>query len=200
MKTSRKLCKLIFQLNNLCESYLWKYSVTLFCFRSKYDTKKMHVEVRPEDVSAGGNVWKQQEPPLKAEDKMEVDMDPVLVEVRSEEPEQDWDDVYHKQSEELLQYLAPLMGDYKADAVVRIFYTEPEKDEDEVQTENEQKISEDKAARVYLQPEEDKDDLYHKDVEQLLFQSDPKAAAPIDVASPRKHSKAEEDLDDLYHQ
>lgn len=189
---------------------------TVFYFRSKYDTKKMHVGVEPKDVSPGGNVWKvvvaeQYEPPLKAEeDKKEVDMDPVVAEVNSEEPEQDWDDVYHKHSKELLQYLAPLRADYKADAVLRIFYSEPEKDEDEVyhrdnqysevQTESEQKIGEHKAARVYLQSEEDKDDLYHKDVGQLLFRNDPKAAAPIDAPSQRKHSEPEEDLDDLYHQ
>lgn len=177
----------------------------------------MHVGVVPKDANAGGNVWKgmvaeqYHEPPLKAKgDKEEVDMDPVLVEVDSEEPEQDWDDVYHKHSKELLRYLAPLRGDYKAGAVVRIFYSEPEKDEDEVyhrdnqysevQTESEQKLEEDKAARVYLQPEEDKDDLYHKDVKQLRFQSDPKGAAPLDVSPQRKHSKPEEDLDDLYHQ
>lgn len=174
----------------------------------------MHVGVVPKDANAGGNVWKgmvADEPPLKAKgDKEEVDSDPVLVEVDSEEPEQDWDDVYHKHSKELLRYLAPLRGDYKAGAVVRIFYSEPEKDEDEVyhrdnqysevQTESEQKLEEDKAARVYLQPEEDKDDLYHKDVKQLRFQSDPKGAAPLDVSPQRKHSKPEEDLDDLYHQ
>lgn len=189
---------------------------TVFYFRSEYDTKKMHVGVERKDVNPGGNMWKgmvaeQYEPPLKAEeDKEEVDMDPVLGEVNSKEPEQDWDDVYHKHTKELLQYLAPLRADYKADEAVRIFYSEPEKDEDEVyqsdnqysevQTESEQKIGEDKAARVHLQPEEDKDDLYHKDVEQLLVQSDPKAAAaPIDVPFQRRHSKPEVDLDDLYH-
>lgn len=167
------------------------------------------------NISPGGNVWKdivaeQYVPPLKAEeDKEEVDMDAVLGEVNSEEPEQDWDDVYRKHSKGLLQYLAPLRADYNADELVRIFYSEPEKDEDEVyhrdnhysevQTESEQEIGEDKAARVYLQPEEDKDDLYHKDVEQLLFQIDPIAAAPIDVPSQRKHSKPEEDRDHLYH-
>lgn len=193
-----------------------RYNHTVFYFRSKYDTKKMHVGVETKVVSAGGNVWKammaeQYEPPLKAEgDKQEVDMDPVLGEVDSEEPEQDWDDIYHKRSEELLRFLAPLRTDYKADAVVRIFYSEPEKDEDEVyhrdnqysevQTESEQKLEEDKAARAYLQPEEDRDDLYHKDVQQLRFQSDPKGAAPIDVPSQRKHNKPEEDLDHLYHQ
>lgn len=180
----------------------------MFYFRSKYDAKKMHVGVEPKDFGPGGKVWKgtleeQHEAPLK-----EVDMDPVVGEVNSEEPEQDWDDVYHRHSKEPHQHLAPLRADYEADAAVPIVYSEPEKDDDEVyhrdnhysevQTESEQKIGEDKAARVYLQPEEDKDDLYHKVIEQLLFQSDP--AAPIGVPSQRKHSEPEEDLDDLYHQ
>lgn len=191
---------------------------TLFYFRSKYDTKKMHVGVEVKHVSAGGTMWKgmvaeQYEPPLKAEDEEEeevVDMEPGLGEANSGEPEQDWDDVYHKHREELLQYLAPLRADYQADAAVRIFYSEPEKDEDEVyhrdnqysgvQTESDQEIGEDKAARVHLQPEEDKDDLYHRGVEHLLFHSDPKDAAPVDVPSQRKHSKPEEDRDDLHHQ
>lgn len=167
------------------------------------------------DVSPGGSVWKdivaeQYVPPLKAEeDQEEVDVGAVLGEVNSEEPKQGWDDVYRKHSKELLQYLAPLRADYKADELVRIFYSEPEKDEDEVyhrdhhssevQTGSEQETGEDKAARVYLQPEEDKDGLYHKDVKQLLFQIDPIAAAPIDVPSQRKHSKPEEDRDHLYH-
>lgn len=191
---------------------------TALYFRSKHDTKKLHVrvELRPQDMNQGVNMWKsvvaeQNGPPLTAEeDREEVDMDPVFSRVQSQEPEQDWDEVYHKHSEELLQYLTPLGADSKSDAEVRVAYSEPEKDEDdmyhgdnqysEVQTESEQKIKEDSAVRLYLQPEEDKDDLYHKHVEQLLFQSEPKAAAPIDVPSQRKHSEAEEDLDDLYHQ
>lgn len=176
-------------------------------FRSKHDAEKLHVrvELRPQDMNQGVNVWRS----LVAEDKEEVDMDPVFSRVQSQEPEQDWDEVYHKHSEELLQYLTPLEADSKSDAEVRVAYSEPEKDEDdvyhrdnqysEVQAESEQKIKEDSAVRVYLQPEEDKDDLYHKDV-QFLFQSDPKAAAPIDEPFQRKHSEPEEDLDDLYHQ
>lgn len=167
------------------------------------------------DISPGGKVWKdivaeKDVPPLKAEeDKEEVDMDAVLGEVDSEEPEQDWDDVSRKHRKELLQYLAPLRADYKADELVRIFYSEPKKDEDEVyhrddhdsevQTESEQEVGEDMAARLYLQPEEDKDHLYHRDVKQLLYQIEPIAAAPVDAPSQRKHSKPEEDRDHLYH-
>lgn len=154
--------------------------LTALYFRSKHDAEKLHVrvELRPQDMNQGVNVWKsvvaeQNGPPLTAEeDREEVDMDPVFSRVQSQEPELDWDQVYHKHSEELLQYLTPLGADSKSDAEVRVAYSEPEKDED---------------------------DLYHKDV-QFLFQSDPKAAAPIDEPSQRKHSEPEEDLDDLYHQ
>lgn len=182
------------------------FMIFIFIFRSKYDAK---------GVGPDGNAWKsveaeQYKPPLKAEeDKQKVDVDPVWSEVDSKEPEQDWDEVYHKHRQELLQYLAPLSADYSADAVVRSIYSEPQKGADEVyhgekqysdvQTESEQKVGEDEAARVYLQPEEDKDALYHKDVQQLILQRAPKAAAPIDVPSPRRYSEPEEDLDDLYH-
>lgn len=173
------------------------------------------MELRPQDMNQGVNVWKsvvaeQNGPPLTAEeDKKEVDMDPVFSWVQSQEPEQDWDEVYHKHSEELLQHRTPLGADSTSDAELPVAYSEPEKDGDdvyhgdnqysEVQTDNEQKTKEDSRVRVYLQPEEDKDDLYHKDV-QFLFQNDPKAAAPIDDPSQSKHSEPEEDLDDLYHQ
>lgn len=90
--------------------------------------------------------------------------------------------------------------DYRVNPEVRALYSEPEKDEDDVyhgdnqysavQTDSEQKASEDSAVRLYLEPEEDEDDLYHKDV-QLHFQSDPWAAAPVDVPFQRKHSEPE---------
>lgn len=196
--------------------FMERFTQTVLYFSLKYDAEKMHVrvEVRPKDINRGANVWKsmeQYEPPLKAEEgRKEVDLVPVFREVNSEEPELDWDEVYHKDNEELLQHLAPQRDNSKANAQVHVAYSEPEKDEDEVyhgdnqysevQTESEQKIREDSAVRVYLQPEEDKDDIYHKDADQLPFQSAPKAAASIDVPSQRKYSEPEEDLDDLYHQ
>lgn len=170
-------------------------------FRSKHDTKnKVHVGVEPKDTDAGVKMWKsmgpeQHETPPKAAAPLQ--------------PEQDWDEIYHKDIEKLIPFLAPLMAGNKANTEARVVYSEPEKDEDEVyhresqyseiQTESEQKMREDSAVRVYLQPEVDMDDLYHKDVGQL-FQSDPKAAAPIGLPARRKHSEPEEDLDDLYHQ
>lgn len=185
---------------------------TALYFRSKLDAKKLHVrvELRPQDMNRGVHVWRSVEaeqngPPLTAEeDREEVDVDPVFSQVQSLEPEQDWDQVYHKHSEELLQYLTPLGADSKSDAEVRVAYSEPEKDEDDVYRRDNkysevQKESERRKKKTAQSPEEDKDDLYHKDV-QFLYQSDPKAAAPIDKASQRKHSEPEEDLDDLYHQ
>lgn len=49
------------------------------------------------------------------------------------------------------------------------------------------------------EPELDWDEVYHRDVKQLPFQSAPKASASIDVPSQWKYSEPEEDLDDLYH-
>lgn len=58
------------------------------------------------------------------------DIDPGFSQLASDEPEQDWDEVYHKAREELDVYLSPLVAGYKAGAEVRVAHSEPEKDED----------------------------------------------------------------------
>lgn len=99
---------------------------------------QVRVELRPQEINGGLNVWKsvvaeQNGPALTAEEDREgVDMDTVFSGVKSEEPEQDWDEVYHKHSEELLQYLTPLGADSKSDADIRVAYSEPEEDKDDV--------------------------------------------------------------------
>ncbi|TNN58321.1 hypothetical protein EYF80_031443 [Liparis tanakae] len=60
----------------------------------------------------------------------EDDVDPGFRKPAYEEPEQDWDEVYHKAREELDVYLAPLVAGYEAGAEVRVAHSEPEKDED----------------------------------------------------------------------
>ncbi|XP_068424096.1 uncharacterized protein si:ch211-217g15.3 [Clinocottus analis] len=117
-------------------------------------------------------VKKHQEP---EEDRDDIDH-PGFSEVAPNEPQQDWDEVYRKAREELDVYLAPLMPGYEASKVVG---------ESEV--------------RVHLQPEEDMDDVYHKEPLQLIpYQDDTEVV--VHVPSQRKHSEPEEDLDDLYHQ
>lgn len=174
-------------------------------FRSKHDTSKVHVGVKPKDYDAGVKKWESMGPEhYETPPKAAKAAAPLY-----SQPEQDWDAIYHKDNEKLIPFLVQLRADNKADTEARVVYSEPEKDEDEVyhrdnqyseiQTESEQKMREDSAVRVHLQPEVDKDDLYHKDVGQL-FQSDPKVAAPVGLPARRKHSEPEEDLDDLYHQ
>ncbi|KAK9541623.1 hypothetical protein VZT92_001652 [Zoarces viviparus] len=104
------------------------------------------------------------------EDKDDIDHP----EVAPDEPEQDWDEVYHKAREELDVYLAPLVAGYKAGAEVYVAHSEPEEDEDE---------------------------LYHKDPPKLTpLQDDYEDVDPVYLPSQRKHSEPEDDLDDLYHQ
>lgn len=149
----------------------------------------------------------QVEPP-EVMDKTDYNMDrPVF-----SEPEQDWDDVYHKEREKLMAYLAPMMAERKARAKVRAGYSEPERDEDELYHKDEQllpvrmemlkhEVRGASDVRVHLEPEEDFDELYHQDVPQPVpYQRVAEAAAPADVPFQRKHSEPEEDLDDLYHQ
>ncbi|XP_034537243.1 uncharacterized protein si:ch211-217g15.3 [Notolabrus celidotus] len=106
------------------------------------------------------------------EDKDNVDHPDF--EVVPEDPEQDWDAVYNTAQEKLSGYLAPLVAKYQTGAEVRPLYSEPE---------------------------EDMDDLYHKDfLEPALHQDDAQPAeALVDLPSQRKHSEPEEDLDDIYH-
>ncbi|XP_039994372.1 uncharacterized protein si:ch211-217g15.3 [Xiphias gladius] len=142
----------------------------------------------------------------------EPDDHPVFSKLASEEPEQDWDEVYHKAREELYGYLVPLMADYKAGTEVRVAHSEPEKDEDDLYHRDDhgspvqmellrRAVWGESEGRVHLQPEEDMDDLYHQDpLQSIPYQDNAQAAAPVDLPSQRKHSEPEEDLDDLYHQ
>lgn len=146
------------------------------------------------------------------EDRDDVDH-PGFSEVAPNEPEPDWDEVYHKAREELDGYLAPLVAEYKDAEEVRVSYSEPEEDEDELYHHDDQgspvqleplsrEVLAASEVRVHLEPEEDMDDMYHKDPlkELTYYQDDAKPAAPVYVPSQRKYSEPEEDLDDIYHQ
>ncbi|KAI4813145.1 hypothetical protein KUCAC02_024493, partial [Chaenocephalus aceratus] len=144
------------------------------------------------------------------EDKDDVDH-PGFGEAAPNEPEQDWDEVYHRASEELAGYLASLVAGNKPVAEIRVSHSEPEKDElyhhhDQGSAAQKELLSHEVAGesevRVHFQPEEDMDDLYHKDLLKLIpHPADTEAAAP---ANPnpfqRRHSQPEEDLDNLFHQ
>ncbi|KAM8859809.1 uncharacterized protein AB9W97_019668 [Spinachia spinachia] len=110
--------------------------------------------------------------------------------VASDEPEQERDEVYRQAREQLDVYLAPLMAGHKAGKEVRVAHLGPEKE-----------VMGESKVRVHLQPEEDMDDLYHKDLSEVTSpQEDTEAVAPDYFPSQRRYSKPEEDLDDLYHQ
>lgn len=100
-------------------------------------------------------------------------MDDLPNEEVQEEEEPEWDE--DKAREVLAKYMAPLMADYQRGAEVPALYSEPE---------------------------EDMDDVYHKDHPELLpYQHDAApAAALVDLPSQKKYSEPEEDQDDIYHQ
>lgn len=152
---------------------------------------------------------------MKYDQRPEGDKDdihhPAVSGVALEEPEQDYDEVYHKTTEELRQYLVPLMANYKAVEEASVMHSEPESDKDGVYHGDDPPavykepprhvFRSESEVRVHLFPEEDMDDVYHKDALQPVPQrGDPKAATYNDVPSRNKHSKPEEDLDHLYHQ
>lgn len=130
---------------------------------------------------------------------------PVFSAVDSEEPEQD--DIYQAR-EELGGNLDPVLAD-KAAAEVPVAHSKPEWDEDELYHQDvrsspvgtelmAREVKADSEVRVHLQPEEDLDDMHHKDfLQPVLYHVDPEAA--VDVPSHRTYSEPEEDLDDLYH-
>lgn len=120
---------------------------------------------------------------------------PNFINIAPEQPERDWDEVYHK-------------GSHKPEP--RVAYLEPETDKDDLYHRDDQLYlpparhqmeSPPGEARLHLHPEEDKDALYHGDVPELTpHQDDPKADPLIFSPSQRKYSEPEEDRDGLYHQ
>ncbi|XP_049927753.1 uncharacterized protein si:ch211-217g15.3 [Epinephelus moara] len=161
-------------------------------------------DIQAQPWQEDADVKSNQEP---EEDKDDIDH-PGFSEVALNEPEQDWDEVYHKAREQLDGYLAPLRAEYKAEAESRISHSEPEKDEDALYHHDVQgspvqmeplrpEVVAESKARLHLQPEEDMDDVYHRDLPELI--PDHEAAAPVYLPSERKHSEPEEDLDHLYH-
>uniref|UniRef100_A0A1A7WBF1 Uncharacterized protein n=1 Tax=Iconisemion striatum TaxID=60296 RepID=A0A1A7WBF1_9TELE len=121
------------------------------------------------------------------EDRDDIDH-PVFAEVVDEQPEEVWNEEYKR----LIEKFAPLAAGYKAEVVGAPY--QPETDQ------NELPLGSRRTAGLYLQPEEDMDDLYHKDVPmEVLPQVDTKAAAHVDLPFQRKYSEPEEDLDHLYH-
>ncbi|KAK5602301.1 hypothetical protein CRENBAI_014185 [Crenichthys baileyi] len=100
-------------------------------------------------------------------------------------PEEDLDEIYHPSTSELR-------------AQMRKFgYQAKEKDEDQYLPARIEHSSE-REVRIHLQPEEDIDDLYHKQPLISVLQQEV-AEAPADLPSQRKYAKPEEDLDDIYH-
>ncbi|XP_054655398.1 uncharacterized protein si:ch211-217g15.3 [Dunckerocampus dactyliophorus] len=102
-----------------------------------------------------------------------------------EEPEQDFDAIYHKAREELHRYSAPLTAEYK----YRVRFPQPVPEEGEPLAQ----------VRRHVEPEEDKDDMHHPDVESWIQYQDDTKAAPVDWPSESKYSQPEEELDHLYH-
>lgn len=117
----------------------------------------------------------QEDTSVKYYQKPEEDRDdidhPVFSKMASEEPKQDQDEIYSKAMKELNEHQLGL------------------------EARGEGKV------RLHLQPEEDRDHLYHKDVPlRTPYQGDTEAAAAVEAPFQRVYSEPEEDLDHLYHQ
>lgn len=120
------------------------------------------------------------------DDRDDIDH-PVFNEVAAEEPEQDWEEAYHKAREELAGYLAPMV----LKNMVGVPYVEEKNEDHHMKSVGE--------VRVHLQPEEDMDDIYHKDIFIPVLHDDTKAPPPADLQFQRKYSEPEEDMDHVYH-
>lgn len=123
------------------------------------------------------------------EDSDDID-DNFFSEVTQEEPEEEWDE--DKARDALREYLEPLVAKERADMGVQGAL--PKNDEDDLGS----PVRSARQVRLHLQPEEDMDDLYHKDP--VIYQEAVRAVAPADLPSWVKHSEPEEDLDHLHHQ
>ncbi|KAF3708283.1 hypothetical protein EXN66_Car001457 [Channa argus] len=146
------------------------------------------------------------------EDRDNIDH-PVFSNVALEEPEQNLDEVYEKEMEELIRFLAPLTAEYKAGSQLHVGHSQPEMDEDDQYHHEDELHHQDNQntlvqteplkheVQVHLLPEEDMDALYHKDFPELiLYQVDAEPDASVYFPSQRKYSEPEEDLDGVYHQ
>lgn len=123
---------------------------------------------------------------------------PVSAEVITEET-QDLDED-NEAREKVLSYLAPLMAGHKV--AVGGAPHQPETNEDQLSSVEMEAVSSKTEGRIYLQPEEDMDDLYHKEVlNPVFYQDDSKVAAPAHLPAQRKYryTEPEVDMDEFYH-
>lgn len=124
-----------------------------------------------------------------------------------QEPEEDKDDLahpvgedYYEAMEKVREYLSPLVAKYD-DGIMydgEVYY----QDSQYPPVQKEPLGREIMGARevgVHFEPEEDMDDLFHKDAPQFVpYQMHDKAAAPADGPF-QEYNEPEEDLDSLYH-
>ncbi|XP_037541196.1 uncharacterized protein si:ch211-217g15.3 [Nematolebias whitei] len=130
-----------------------------------------------------------------AKDRNSIDH-AVFSEVIAEEPQDSDED--NEEREKVLRYLAPLMAGHKVDVGGAL--DQPDVNEDQVSSVEMEAVRSNREGRIHLQPEEDMDDLYHKEVlVPVFYQDDSKAAAPVHMPAQRKYTEPEVDMDDLYH-
>ncbi|KAM9726540.1 uncharacterized protein ACNS7B_017444 [Menidia menidia] len=169
------------------------------------DTDKTQYEIDP-----SGEMWKTMAgygQPLKAEEDLDELYHPSLADLQvqiqnldpasdflgelprdnanmpyRQEPEEDRDEIDHPVFKDVAGYLIPLVAENIAET------DQLEKDEDHISP-----------VATELEPEEDLDELYHKELPApALHQEEPNAAAVVPFQG--KYSEPEEDMDDLYHQ
>ncbi|CAK6951567.1 uncharacterized protein si:ch211-217g15.3 [Scomber scombrus] len=147
-------------------------------------------DIQSEPLQKDANTERSQVPEEDKDDMYHLD----LSNEASEEPEEDWGEISDEGTEALDVYLAPLISGYRVGTQLRAEHPEPEVD----QYHNSEPLR--REVRVHLQPEEDMDDMYHRDIQQPVpYQDEAEAASPVGQPPQRKYSEPEEDLDDLYH-
>lgn len=102
---------------------------------------------------------------------------------------------YYEAMEKVQEYLSPLVAKYDD----MVYYQDSQHPPVQKEPLGREIMGAHKV-RVHFEPEEDRDDLFHRHVPQFVpYQMDDKAAAPVDGPFQKEYSEPEEDLDSLYH-
>ncbi|XP_038152263.1 uncharacterized protein si:ch211-217g15.3 [Cyprinodon tularosa] len=170
------------------------FSVLLIFSVNAKPMKKMSDELLKKMVVSldekGKIAWGTEVEPPEDMDGIHYEIDPSMkiwknmkISEHHLKPEEDLDEMYHPSTLDL-------------QAQIRKFEQKAEKKNEHQHSPA--KMEQMREVRIHLQPEEDMDDLHHKDL--LLPALKPGLVrAAVDLPSQRKYLKPEEDLDDLYH-
>lgn len=122
-----------------------------------------------------------------------------------QEPEEDRDDLahpvgedYYKAIEKAREYLSPLVANYDDGIMYDDVYYQDSQYPPVQKELLGHEIMGAREVRVHFEPEEDMDDLFHKDAPQFVpYQMHDKA--PVDGPFQKEYNEPEDDLDSFYH-